>query len=135
MAPASFLDCGLPQRSGAAIFPCGTGDHRSLNGARPSVIVSLARNFGGYALVRVRRAELREATAALSLRFGLLGAWGGIELFRRRGIEVDLIAGSVTDSQMGQDFIESEFNVPAGNARRDGARLFEIVQSKLPARV
>jgi hypothetical protein len=60
-----------------------------------------------------------------------VGAWGGIELFRRRGISIDVIAGSVTDSQMGEDYIEGEFNVPAGNARRNGARIFQIVQSKL----
>ncbi len=60
-----------------------------------------------------------------------VGAWGGIELFKRRGIEVDVVAGSVTDSQMGEDYIEQEFKVPAGNARRDGTRLFNIVRSKL----
>jgi hypothetical protein len=52
-------------------------------------------------------------------------------LFRRRGIVVDLIAGSVTDSRMGEDYIEREFGVPAGNARRDGARLFEVVRDKV----
>ena len=53
-----------------------------------------------------------------------VGAWGGIELFKRRGMKVDVVAGSVTDSQMGEDYIEREFGVPAGNAR-NGARLFE----------
>ncbi len=57
-----------------------------------------------------------------------VGAWGGIELFKRRGIKVDLIAGSVTDSRMGEDFVEREFGVPAGNARRNGVKLFEIVK-------
>ena len=52
-------------------------------------------------------------------------------MFRRRGIEVDLIAGSVTDSKMGEDFVEREFGVPAGNARRNGSKLFEIVQEKV----
>ncbi|HXI62373.1 MAG TPA: hypothetical protein VNF70_06660, partial [Pyrinomonadaceae bacterium] len=58
-----------------------------------------------------------------------VGAWGGIELFRRRGINVDLIAGSVTDSKMGEDYIQDEFGVPAANARRNGAKLFEIVRT------
>ncbi len=52
-------------------------------------------------------------------------------MLRRRGIGVDLVAGSVTDSQMGEDYIEQEFGVAAGNARRDGERMFEIVRSKL----
>ena len=50
---------------------------------------------------------------------------------RRRGIEIDVIAGSVTDAQMGQDYIEKELGVPAANARRDGARLFELVKPKV----
>ena len=44
----------------------------------------------------------------------------------RMGIHIDLIAGSVTDSQMGEDFIESEFGLAAGNARRNGKRLFTL---------
>ena len=44
---------------------------------------------------------------------------------------MDLIAGSVTDSQMGQDFVEREFGVPAANARRDGALLFLLLFVKL----
>ena len=79
-------------------------------------------------------AELRAATAAIVFcASDYVGAWGGIELFRRRGIEVDLIAGSVTDSQMGQDYIEKEFGVPAANARRDGAQLFQRISGKLEA--
>jgi hypothetical protein len=54
----------------------------------------------------------------------------------RMGIHIDVIAGSVTDSQMGEDFIQEEFGLKAGNARRDGKRLFslafnlELVQPK-----
>jgi len=54
-------------------------------------------------------------------------------LLRQRGIEIDVIAGSVTDSQMGQDFIEKEFGVPAANARRNGAQLFQLIRLKLEA--
>jgi hypothetical protein len=43
------------------------------------------------------------------------------------------VAGSVTDSQMGQDYIEQQFGVLAANARRDGPLLFERVNSFLPA--
>ena len=57
--------------------------------------------------------------------------WGGVELFKRRGLRVDLVAGSVTDSLMGEEFIEREFGVPAGNAKRDGVRLFELIRPKV----
>ncbi|HVF29273.1 MAG TPA: hypothetical protein VM943_13585, partial [Pyrinomonadaceae bacterium] len=60
-----------------------------------------------------------------------VSVWGGIELFRRRGLTVDLVAGSVTDSQMGEDYIEEHFGVPAGNAKRNGVRLFELIKSKV----
>jgi hypothetical protein len=39
----------------------------------------------------------------------------------------------VTDSQMGEDYIEQEFGVPAANARRNGAQLFTLIRSKLAA--
>lgn len=45
------------------------------------------------------------------------------------GIEIDVIAGSVTDSQMGEDFVEENYDIKAGNARRDGARLFSLIQT------
>ena len=60
-----------------------------------------------------------------------VGAWGGIELFRRRGIEVHVVAGSVTDSQMGEDYIQDEFGIRAANARRNGVKLFEVVRDKV----
>ena len=60
---------------------------------------------------------------------------GRHELFKRRGIAIDLISGSVTDSQMGEDYIEREFGVAAGNARRNGERLISVVQEKLKQRL
>jgi hypothetical protein len=78
---------------------------------------------------------LLEATAALVFcASDYVGAWGGIELLRRRGVEVDVISGSVTDSRMGADYIKTQFSVPAANARREGAELFEIVMKKVDAR-
>jgi len=34
---------------------------------------------------------------------------------------------------MGEDYIEREFGIPAANARRDGAVLFELIESKVEA--
>ena len=89
--------------------------------------------LGGYSVETIfADVELHEATAALVFcASDYVGAWGGIELFRRKGINVDVIAGSVTDSKMGEEYIEREFSVPAGNARRDGTRLFKIVRNKV----
>lgn len=135
-ATASFLDCGLPSTVGVGqLSPIAKAIVKRLNESAPDLIVIELGDgiLGGYSVDSVfDDEELRAATAALVFcASDYVGAWGGIELFRRRGLEVDLIAGSVTDSQMGEDYIELEFGVPAGNARRDGARLFEIVKGKL----
>lgn len=137
VSTASFLDCGLPSTVGVGeLAPVAKALIAHLNESSPDLIVIELGDgiLGGYSVDSVfDDEELRAATAALIFcASDYVGAWGGIELFRRRGLAVDLIAGSVTDSQMGEDYVEREFGVPAGNARRDGARMFEIVQAKLP---
>src|SRR5215218_1644646 len=106
-----------------------------LNESAPDlVVIELGDGIlGGYSVESVfDDEELRAATAAVVFcASDYVGAWGGIELFRRRGIDVDVVAGSVTDSQMGEDYITSELGAPAGNAKRDGARLFELIKNKV----
>jgi hypothetical protein len=136
IATASFLDCGLPSTVGAGdLAPVAKAVIARLNESAPDMIVIELGDgiLGGYSVDSVFEDEqLRAATSAIVFcASDYVGAWGGIELFRHRGIGVDVIAGSVTDSQMGEDYIEQEFQVPAGNARRNGTRLFQIVQAKL----
>src|SRR4029077_15561493 len=133
---ASFLDCGLPSTVGATnLSSVAKTIIARLNESSPDLIVIELGDglLGGYSVESVfDDLELREATAGLVFcASDYVGAWGGIELLRRRGIEIDVIAGSVTDSQMGEDFIEKEFGITAANARRNGARLFELVSSKI----
>ena len=89
--------------------------------------------LGGYSVETVfGDSELREATAALVFcASDYVGAWGGIELMKRRGVAIDVISGSVTDSAMGEDYIKNQFNVPAANARREGAQLFALILAKI----
>jgi hypothetical protein len=139
VATASFLDCGLPSTVGLEdLAPVAKAVITRLNECAPDLIVIELGDgiLGGYSVESVfDDEELRAATAALVFcASDYVGAWGGIELFRRRGIGIDLVAGSVTDSQMGQDYIEREMGVPAGNAKRNGARLFELIKSKVVAR-
>jgi hypothetical protein len=139
VAIASFLDCGLPSTVGATNLPAVAKTIIArLNESAPDLIVLELGDgiLGGYSVESVfDDLELREATAALVFcASDYVGAWGGIELLRRRGIEIDVIAGSVTDSQMGEDYIEQEFGVPAANARRNGAQLFTLIRAKLAAR-
>jgi hypothetical protein len=137
IATASFLDCGLPSTVGAEdLAPVAKTVIAKLNESAPDLIVLELGDgiLGGYSVESIfEDAELRAATVAIVFcASDYVGAWGGIELFRRRGLVVNVVAGSVTDSQMGQDYIENEFGVPAANARRDGALLFERVNSLLP---
>ena len=136
IATASFLDCGLPSTvSVGDLAPTAKAIIARLNEQSPDLTVIEMGDgiLGGYSVDSVfDDAELRDATAALVFcASDYVGAWGGIELLRRRGIEIDVIAGSVTDSQMGEDYIRKEFGVPAANARRDGAELFDLVNDKL----
>jgi hypothetical protein len=136
VATASFLDCGLPSTVGAGdLAPVAKAIIKRLNECAPDmIIIELGDGIlGGYSVDSVfDDEELRAATAAIVFcASDYVGAWGGIELFKRKGINVDVIAGSVTDSKMGEEYIEREFSVPAGNARRDGTRLFKIVREKL----
>jgi len=136
VAVASFLDCGLPSTVGVGdLAPVAKAIIGRLNESAPDlVVIELGDGIlGGYSVESVfDDAELRAATAAVVFcASDYVGVWGGVELFRRRGIAVDVVAGSVTDSRMGEEFIEREFGVPAGNAKRDGARLFELVSEKV----
>jgi hypothetical protein len=134
IATASFLDCGLPSTVGVEdLSPVAKAVISRLNESAPDLIVIELGDgiLGGYSVESVfEDEELRKAMGALVFcASDYVGAWGGIELFRRRGLKVDVVAGSVTDSKMGEDYIEKEFGVPAANARRNGAKLFELVST------
>jgi hypothetical protein len=136
IATASFLDCGLPSTVGVGdLAPVAKAVLARLNQSAPDFIVIEMGDgiLGGYSVESVfDDQELRAATAAIIFcASDYVGAWGGIELFRRRGIEIEMVAGSVTDSQMGEEYIEREFGIPAGNARRDGARMFALIRAKV----
>jgi hypothetical protein len=139
-ATASFLDCGLPSTVDAGnLAPIAKAVIAKLNETAPDLIVIELGDgiLGGYSVDSIfSDSELRAATAALVFcASDYVGAWGGLELMRRQGIEIDVIAGSVTDSQMGQDYIEKEFGVPAANAKRNGSLLFDLVKAKVDAAV
>jgi hypothetical protein len=137
---ASFLDCGLPSTVDIAdLAPSAKAIIARLNESSPDLIVIELGDgiLGGYSVETIfDDCELLEATAAIVFcASDYVGAWGGIELLRRRGVEVDVISGSVTDSKMGEDYIREHFNVPAANARREGEALFELVMAHVQVTV
>ena len=138
IATASFLDCGLPSTVDAGdLAPIAKSIIGRLNESAPDLIVIELGDgiLGGYSVDSVfDDIELREATVALIFcASDYVGAWGGIELLRKRGLQVAVVSGSVTDSQMGEDFVEKEFGIPAANAKRHGSRLYELIKTRMSA--
>lgn len=137
---ASFLDCGLPSTVDVEnLAPMAKAVLNHLGADNPDlIIVELGDGIlGGYSVDSILQdAEIRRATGAFVFcASDYVGAWGGIELLKKQGITVDVVAGSVTDSQMGEDYIAREFGVTSGNARRDGNRLFQMIQGRIQKRM
>lgn len=136
VATASFLDCGLPSTVDHPDLPgIAKGIINHLNEFAPDLIVIELGDgiVGGYAVDSVLSdLEIRDAISSfIFCASDYVGAFGGIMLLENLGIDVDVVAGSVTDAVMGEEFITSNFAVRAGNARRDGRRLFELATSRL----
>ena len=135
VATASFLDCGLPSTVDAGdLSLVAKAILNHLNTFEPDlIVVELGDGIvGGYAVDSVLQDEqIKAATSAFVFcASDYVGVIGGIQVLKNLGIEIDVIAGSVTDSQMGEDFVQKEFGLKAGNARRDGKRLFELIKKK-----
>ena len=131
---SSFLDCGLPSTAPFGdLAPIAKAILNHLNSYEPDLIVAELGDgiIGGYSVDTVLRDdEIRnEITSMVFCTSDYVGVVGGITTMNRMGIHIDVIAGSVTDAQMGEDFIEQEFGLKAGNARRDGKRLFSLAFS------
>ncbi|MCC6824355.1 MAG: hypothetical protein IT172_01255 [Acidobacteria bacterium] len=134
VATASFLDCGLPSsvdHPDLASVAKGILNHLEKSG--PELIVAELGDgiLGGYSVESILAdAEIRDAMGAFVFcASDYVGVAGGISILKQFGIIPDVIAGSVTDSQMGEDFVAHNFGIAAGNARRDGKRLYELVDA------
>ena len=136
VATASFLDCGLP-----STVDCGNLAQvaksilNHLNTFEPDVIVVELGDgiVGGYSVDSVLEDDdIQNAISSFVFcASDYVGVVGGITILREMGISIDVVAGSVTDSQMGEDFVQAQYGLSAGNARRDGKRLFELINSRL----
>jgi hypothetical protein len=133
---ASFLDCGLPSTANMAdLAPIARSLINHLNGFEPDLIVAELGDgiVGGYSVETVLSdRRIREAISTFVFcAADYVSVIGGVSILKGFGIEIDAVAGSVTDSQMGEDFIEANIGLPAGNARRNGERLFDLVTGGL----
>lgn len=134
IATASFLDCGLPSTVDHDDLPSvAKGILNHLNTFGPElIVVELGDGIvGGYSVDSVLK-DLEIKAAISSFVFcasDYVGVIGGMAVLKELGINIDVVAGSVTDSQMGEDFVQEHFGIKAGNARRDGSKLFELVRN------
>ena len=130
---ASFLDCGLPSTVDYGdLSPIAKAILNHLNSFAPDlIVVELGDGIvGGYAVDSLLKdAEIKSAMQSFVFCAGdYVGVVGGMTVLQNLGISIDVVAGSVTDSQMGEDFVQNEYGLNAGNARRNGLRLFELVK-------
>lgn len=131
IATASFLDCGLPSTVDCGdLAPVAKALLNHLNTFEPDlIVVELGDGIvGGYAVDSVLKdAEIKAAVSSfIFCASDYVGVIGGITVLNELGVTIDVIAGSVTDSQMGEDFVHDRLGLKAGNARRDGLRLFGL---------
>jgi hypothetical protein len=131
IATASFLDCGLPSTVDHTDLPSvAKSILNHLNSFTPDLIVIELGDgiVGGYSVDSVLKdTEIKAAISALVFcASDYVGVIGGASVLAGLGLEIDVVAGSVTDSQMGEDYIRENLDLEAGNARRDGKRLFEL---------
>ncbi len=133
---ASFLDCGLPSTVDCPdLASAAKAIFNHLNSFGPDLIVAELGDgiVGGYGVDAILRdREIMNAVSSFVFcASDYVGVIGGASILRDLGIEIDVIAGSVTDSQMGEDFVRRELGLNAGNARRDGHGLFKLVSSSM----
>jgi len=129
---ASFLDCGLPSTVGIEnLAPVAKAILNKLNESKPDlIVVELGDGIvGGYSVDSILLdEEIKKATSTfIFCASDYVGVIGGMEVLKRFGITIDVIAGSVTDSRAGEDFVVENFGIKAGNARRNGLGLFEML--------
>jgi hypothetical protein len=132
----SFLDCGYPSTVDLFdIAPITKAIIEKLGEESPDVIViELGDGLMGYYNVESLfhdKEIMRSSAATVLCANDFVGAWGGIEFLKGKGIHVDVVCGSATDSNMAVEYIESKFQTSAANALNDSETLFSLVKEKV----
>jgi hypothetical protein len=135
----SFLDCGLASTVGLDdLAPVAKGAIAKLAATKPDcIVVELGDGIlGGYSVDSIfADRELMDSTAALVFCANdFVGAWGGRELLRSKGVKIDVVSGPVTDSQMGAEYVRRELGLAAANAVNEGEDLGRLIKQRLAAR-
>lgn len=105
---------------------------------RPDVIVAELGDgiLGDYGVQDILRdAELMGVAAAhVVCAPDPVGCWGVAQLYRTQyALPITAISGPATDNDVGREFVRTTLGVPAYNARREAARLVDVVRETLTA--
>jgi len=132
----SFLDCGLPTTSDVAELPAvAKGVLNALAAREVDVVVAETGDgiIGHYGVRSILEdQEIRNATRCHVLTANdLVAAWGGKRLMEDElGLRVGVMAGPATDNEVGSGYVEEALKVPAANARTQGDRLADLVETQ-----
>ncbi len=107
----------------------------NLSRAKPDVVVLEFGDgiFGDYGV----QAVLDDVQIRQWLRSVVLcandpaGAWGACRFLKQIGIEIQVVAGPVTDNKVGRSFIEKRLGLKAANARTHPEPLIETVHGEV----
>jgi hypothetical protein len=134
---ASFLDCGLPSTVDIEdLAPVAKAILNHLNGFGPDVIVVELGDgiLGGYSVHTILKdEEIRNAVTSLVFcTSDYVGVVGGRAVLNALGLDIDVVAGSVTDAKMGEDYVRDQLGILAANAHRNGEQLFFLCYGTTP---
>jgi hypothetical protein len=134
---ASFLDCGLPSTVDIGdLAPVAKAILNHLNSFSPDLIVVELGDgiLGGYSVDTILSdRDIREAmTSLVFCTSDYVGVVGGRTVLDSFGLSIDVVAGSVTDSKMGEDYVRERLGIAAANAHRNGQQLFFLCYGASP---
>jgi hypothetical protein len=117
----SFLDFGLPSTVGSTeVARIAKGAINQLSALAPDLIIlelgdGLLGEYGVMEFFKDR--EIRGLTRCnVVCALDQVGAWGAKKLLEGEGIDVHLMAGPVTDNEVGLSFLRSTLGLPGLNA-------------------
>jgi hypothetical protein len=135
----SFTDCGIVSTRAEEALPAARGLLTHADHFDPDVVVAELGDgiLGEYGVQHLLAAPdlMAKSGAFVLCAPDPVAAWGGVTLLRDRfRIVPSVIAGPVTDNEVGTRFVRETLGVAAWNARRDAESLAECVQESLRVR-
>jgi len=135
----SFTDCGIVSTRAEEALPAARGLLNRADDFDPDVVVAELGDgiLGEYGVQHLLAARdlMSKAGAFVLCAPDPVAAWGGVTLLRDRwGITPTVVAGPVTDNEVGSRFVRDTLGVAAWNARRDAEALAGCVQESLRVR-